>query len=935
VASAPSKKNTISISKDNFYNNKANDTEDQTADGGAIYVENGNVTINKSNFGSVNTPEADGNSATRGGAIFNKQDTTHTADADYQKYNVTNVKSSTFVENSASQGGAVYNEGTMKLSKNTFGTTDKLQNVYKNTAEQGGAVYNSGMLTDTSSSFNYNTAAQGGAIYNEGTILTANSKGSITGGLKSTKLNNNAAEVGGAVYNSGIFAAVKSTFTANTATEAGGAVYNGEYIVSESGTVLSGEATLNNSTFVQNTALQGGAVYNDGHLLVNGSTFGKAPNTKQGIAYANTAEQGGAVYNNYAARVTSSKFNYNTATTDGGAIYTAAGADAYDHAATVIDKSTFTNNSAGNYGGALYVGTYSIVQVADSSFTNNHAGVHGGAIYADKDSEVDILALKKNVTFKNNTIGINNDLEAIYLDTATLKLFADKKRTISINDNIYGKDSTIYTSGTGKIYISNEAELRQEGSGITFINGGVLALGDEVTLANTKLALQGGSTTSIANNKIGTLSLKTLAIDNNTTANIVLDASLKTGETDKVEAQTTEGTGNLNVSGINLISNSKTPVTLNIGENSLVDTVSATKAETAEATYRIKTSLDNNGNLMAVAYGQRAKASVLAAPVAAQLGGYFTQINSYDQAFMNMDTNMTKTLEERNAEANCKFACSDPNLMAMGSSSAYDNGISTNGKGLWTRPYVTFERVNLSNGPRVGNIAYGNFFGGDADLKPMRNGWKRQFSAYIGYNGSTQDFDRQSVDQNGGTIGITEVWYKNNFFTGLTANVSANAVNASTDLGHENFPMLMAGIASKTGYNFEFKGGKFIIQPSFLISYSFVHTFSHNNGRGNHVGSSPLNAIQIAPGIKFIANLPKGWQPYFGINMRWNIMDKTHFSLQDVSIPDMSVNPYVEYGIGVQRKWGERFTGYGQAMIRNGGRNGVMLSFGFKWALGK
>lgn len=33
--------------------------------------------------------------------------------------------------------------------------------------------------------------------------------------------------------------------------------------------------------------------------------------------------------------------------------------------------------------------------------------------------------------------------------------------------------------------------------------------------------------------------------------------------------------------------------------------------------------------------------------------------------------------------------------------------------------------------------------------------------------------------------------------------------------------------------------------------------------------------------------------------------------------------------------WGERFTGYGQAMVRNGGRNGIALSFGFRWALGK
>ena len=381
--------------------------------------------------------------------------------------------------------------------------------------------------------------------------------------------------------------------------------------------------------------------------------------------------------------------------------------------------------------------------------------------------------------------------------------------------------------------------------------------------------------------------------------------------------------------------------------------MSATKAETAQATYKLKASLDSNGYLMARAYGQKAKPCTMAAPVAAQIGGYLTQINSYDQAFMNMDMNMLKTREERQAEEMAnryalqlesgKWKVESDFLSYNSQNSAlhYDNGINRNGKGLWTRPYVTFERVNLSGGPKVGNIAYGNFFGGDAGIKQLRNGWKRQFSAYVGYNGSTQDFNGQSVDQNGGTIGVTEVWYKNNFFTGLTANVSANAVNSSTDLGHENFPMLMAGIASKTGYNFEFRGkwlsrhdASVIVQPSLLLSYSFVHTFAHNNGAGNRVSSSPLHAIQVAPGIKAIFNLPKGWQPYLGINMRWNIIDKTHFNLPDVSIPDMSINPYVEYGVGLQRKWGERFVGHIQAYMRNGGRNGIMLSVGLKWFIG-
>ena len=367
---------------------------------------------------------------------------------------------------------------------------------------------------------------------------------------------------------------------------------------------------------------------------------------------------------------------------------------------------------------------------------------------------------------------------------------------------------------------------------------------------------------------------------------------------------------------------------INVGEDSIVSGITTKTAESDEATYKLKSYYDENGMLRMLVYGQKAKPAVVSAPVAAQIGGYLTQINSYDQAFMNMDMNMLIPRSEREeAERHCE----ERSDVAIHN----NDGISYNAKGLWNRPYATFERVNLNNGPKVGNISYGNFFGGDAELKQLRNGWSRQFSAYIGYNGSVQDYDRQSIDQNGGHIGVTEVWYKRNFFTGLTLNAGANVAQASTDLGRENIPMFMTGIASKTGYNFEFKQGKFIVQPSILLSYSFIHSFAHDNGKGDRVSSSPLHAIQVAPGIKLIANLKNGWQPYLNVNMRWNIIDKTHFSLEDVTIPDMSIDPYVEYGLGLQRKWGERFTGFGQAMIRNGGRNGVMLSFGFKWLIGK
>ncbi len=65
-------------------------------------------------------------------------------------------------------------------------------------------------------------------------------------------------------------------------------------------------------------------------------------------------------------------------------------------------------------------------------------------------------------------------------------------------------------------------------------------------------------------------------------------------------------------------------------------------------------------------------------------------------------------------------------------------------------------------------------------------------------------FDGNSLYQNGGTLGVAGSLYKDNFFTVLTANAGASSVSASTMYGTDKFPMLMSGIASKTGYNLEF-----------------------------------------------------------------------------------------------------------------------------------
>ena len=69
--------------------------------------------------------------------------------------------------------------------------------------------------------------------------------------------------------------------------------------------------------------------------------------------------------------------------------------------------------------------------------------------------------------------------------------------------------------------------------------------------------------------------------------------------------------------------------------------------------------------------------------------------------------------------------------------------------------------------------------------------------------------------------------------------------------------------------------------------------------------------------------------------MVWNIMNETKTTADGIKLPEMQTKPYVESGAGIQRHWEDKFSAFGQAMVRNGGRTGIALTVGFRWAFGK
>lgn len=756
------------------------------------------------------------------------------------------------------------------------GTTVQINNLNIDTFNVG--FINFGNVTDfTGSIKNSHAGSNGGAIQNLDS--------STIGTINATFLNNTAALTGGAIYNRGNIDNITSYFEGNHSNDVGGAISN---IGSLTPGVIIGYIKNINSTFVDNSSSKNGGAISSWGVIENLDSVFKGNHSDAG---------GGAISNEGLIQNLSGEFYNNTAAKNGGAI---------------LNKE---------YGTIMNI----IADDKDTIFTGNTDS--GGSNAIHNLSELNMNAGDKNIIINDGISGDSTGTGIININSSSIKPGLTTG-TIEFNNTVTGNTINLY-DGTLKFGSNTQGSNEYYGT-----------LGNDVNLNYF------GGTIDTRDNSIHNTNLGNLTL--NADMDLKVDANFgaipKAIDTITVNSFTNTGSHNINISDINILSpTTDKNFSLSIfgdatTQSALQAIVQYTGGELVyspiykyTASYDPATGLINFGLVNNTSGGgsDNYNPAILASPVATQLGGYLTQLNSYDEAFRNMDMYMLMTKKQRDALKLKNKAASSEIIRFDKANTPYSNTAG------WIRPYTTFESVRLKNGPKVSNVAYGSFFGGESDMKDLGNGWDGIIGAYVGYNGSHQAFNNVNIYQNGGTLGVVGMAYKGNYFVGATLNAGANAGEAHTMYGQDNFSMLMAGVAAKTGYNFELADGKFIIQPHYLMSYSFVNTFDYTNSAGVRIDSDPLNAIHIEPGIKFIGNLQNGWQPYASVSMVWNIMDQTRFKANDVTLPDLSIKPFVKYGIGIRKTWGDRFVGYFQTYLTNGGRNGVGLQLGFRWTLGK
>ena len=528
--------------------------------------------------------------------------------------------------------------------------------------------------------------------------------------------------------------------------------------------------------------------------------------------------------------------------------------------------------------------------------------------------------------------------------------------TVNANtNNLSGSinnSGTLNLSGTLNKTVSGLGTTRVSDSGLALVNGAeikgslevnnqtlhVLATDTNNLFNDVKV---NSGTINLINNNINNLNANSFNINGN--VNLLLDADLENVSMDRLPSVTVADSI-ISVKGINLLSDSKSEKTyIPFAYDGFKDKVQTNITEVGHGVenqyqtttyapiYKYNVSYNqSNGYFLFSRGGGQSSAdfnpAVLSSAVNSQVGAYSAVNETFNYAFRHADYSFMP-LPKRIRTLSNQYAIADSQSIR------YVSEYSKAG-GIWYQPYANFENVGLSNGPRVDVQSYGSLVGGDSAYKQLKKGWGTVTTPYIGYNGTSQHYSGVSTVTNGGILGLTQTFYHGDFFTAITVNAGASSGESNTMYGKDNYATLMAGVGSKTGYNFEFNNGKFIIQPSMLMAYTYVNTFDYTSASGVKMSSDPLHSIQIHPTIKFMGNVGKGWQPYASVGMVWNILNDTKVTANDVRLPEMSIKPYVEYGVGLQKSWHERFTGFIQAMLRNGGRNGVALSFGFKWSLG-
>ena len=663
---------------------------------------------------------------------------------------------------------------------------------------------------------------------------------------------------------------------------------------------------IDNSKFIGNIAnadessgnTGGGAISSSGSIgKISNSTF---KNNK--VLSSAIMSGGGAIATNgHIDEITGSIFEENEAVWAGGAIGAIGSIDK-------ITNSIFSKNKAGFVGGAIFTGN--TIGILSGNFYDNHAGQYGGALGVAGTSlgmsgDVTIVAARGHetegilpeVVFKGNYVlsdpsDENSDklYEAIYNDGKITFMTAGNGMitTYDYFTNTAGGTMTFAGDGTGTFNLFNDIK----GTGnITF---------------NSDYAF------NMLNDVVNVIQGDTLTL--NSTVKMAVDVDLANAEMDHIDINTAAGTGSIIVDNMKIFSDAVNETTDVDFINNSADKVSTTVTNANSLKYSYDVSYDATTGQFTFVRNSDRTGSQIAGDLGQNMVTPGIQLlnNSLSAQVLNRDMG---TDEHRN----------------QGMSSGDATRPTT-----WAKAFGSKDSVELKHSYNsIDTQFYGVVGGVDSRTFIYDNGVNAVYGIYAAYMGSNQKQNSVKVTQDGGYLGVSADLTRNGVFSRFTAHGGYIANEAKTAWGNDKFDIWTASVSNKTGYEIDL--GEYTLKPTLYASYMYINTENYTSKAGAKLKNHTKNVFEVTPEVKLTKDFGTGLEGYAKVAYTWNFYQGGKVTADDVLLPKMSVKPYVEYGVGLEKDWSEEewnpkdITSYAEINRHDGGRTGWDINAGLKF----
>ena len=684
--------------------------------------------------------------------------------------------------------------------------------------------------------FDGNTAAKrGGALANLNNDTVATAYFNTVNIGAGSSFTNNSAVMGGAIYNIGTMNVSDTTFEGNNASYVGGAMF----LAADSDT------TISNALFKENksTTGWGGAIYtssNMKNLVISDSEF-----------LNNEARGTGAlgIYNK--ATLTNVSFSNNKATdaTDEGGGAISLGAESV----VQLTNGTFTGNTSAQDGGAITMRAADIannsaakLDIENSSFSGNIAATRGGAIYStfyNSQKAVSSVYIA-NTTFTSNnakeggaiyndgTADAQNNLSAIKLENAT---FTDNIATTKGGALFNAANGTVTLSGTNTFSGNTADGVKNDIHNDGTLNvSGLLALDGGITGTGTVNFLEGSSLKAALNAETA-----------------IIKAGTITGETAFVLENGSEG-GTITLSGVQtdfkFLDNALYTITdddngtYTFAKKSSEEIVASTGATGSEAAAvsGVTSGTSSNEEFNAVA------------------NDINTMLQSSDAAVVAQGVKAAATLAPSDAPVVQSQATQTVSQILAAASSRLSSGISTSagessgdmimGDGaVWVKGLYNKSKLSGKNG--FDSHSKGLALGAEAQLTDA-------VKVGLGYAYTNSEIKpelrKNEVDSNSALLYAEykpNNWFLNGIASYTWGSYDEHKYVAGSDISAD-YDVNSIALQAMTGY--DIKANAFTFTPEAGLRYMNIHQKSYTDSVDNHVKENKSDILTGVFGLKTV-----------------------------------------------------------------------------------